>query len=126
VLELLAVQAGRQALNSAPGFFWTAGVLSSVLDNAPTYRTFLEMALATSGGSITSLLSLHPEFVRALSLGAVFFGAMTYIGNGPNFMVKAIAEHRRLRVPHFFEYIYKYSLPILVPVFAVIWLLLVI
>lgn len=124
VLELLAVQAGRQALHSAPGFFWTAGVLSSVLDNAPTYRTFLEMALATSGGSITSLLSLHPEFVRALSLGAVFFGAMTYIGNGPNFMVKSIAEHRRLKVPHFFEYIYKYSLPILIPVFVVVWLLL--
>jgi Na+/H+ antiporter NhaD/arsenite permease-like protein len=125
VLELLASLAGRQALNSAPGFFWTAGALSSVLDNAPTYRTFLEMALATSGGSITSLLSLHPEFVRALSLGAVFFGAMTYIGNGPNFMVKSIAEHRRLKVPHFFEYVYKYSLPILVPVFVVVWLLLV-
>jgi Na+/H+ antiporter NhaD/arsenite permease-like protein len=125
VLELLASLAGRQALNSAPGFFWTTGALSSVLDNAPTYRTFLEMAKTTAGGSIASLLQLHPEFVRALSVGAVFFGAMTYIGNGPNFMVKSIAEHRRLKVPHFFEYIYKYSLPILIPVFVVIWLLLV-
>jgi Na+/H+ antiporter NhaD/arsenite permease-like protein len=126
VLNLLEASAGRLALHSAPGFFWSAGLLSSVLDNAPTYRTFLEMALATTGGSIASLLATHPEFVRALSLGAVFFGAMTYIGNGPNFMVKSIAEHRRLKVPHFFEYIYKYSLPILIPVFVVIWLLLVI
>jgi Na+/H+ antiporter NhaD/arsenite permease-like protein len=126
VLALLALHAGRQALHSAPGFFWSAGVLSSVLDNAPTYRVFLKMAQEATGGSIGNLLRLHPEFVRALSLGAVFFGAMTYIGNGPNFMVKSIAEHRRLKVPHFFEYIYKYSMPILIPVFVVVWLLLVI
>ncbi len=124
VLSLLKANAGRLALHSASGFFWSAGSLSSVLDNAPTYRTFFEMAKA--GGNIGSLLCLHPEFVRALSLGAVFFGAMTYIGNGPNFMVKSIAEHRRLKVPHFFEYIYKYSMPILIPVFVVVWLLLVI
>jgi len=124
VLRLLEAGASRLALHSAPGFFWTSGFLSSVLDNAPTYRTFLAMALATTGGSIGNLLRLHPEFVRAISLGAVFFGAMTYIGNGPNFMVKSIAEHRRLRVPHFFEYIYRFSLPVLIPVFVIVWLLL--
>jgi Na+/H+ antiporter NhaD/arsenite permease-like protein len=126
VLALLSFHAARLALHSAPGFFWSAGALSSVLDNAPTYRAFLEMTLATTGGSIGNLLASHPEFVRALSLGAVFFGAMTYIGNGPNFMVKSIAEHQRLKVPHFFEYIYRYSLPVLIPVFVVIWLLLVV
>jgi len=124
VLSLLETNAGRLGLHSSGAFFWATGALSSFLDNAPTYRTFLEVALGLAGGDIKSLLAASPQFVKAISLGAVFFGAMTYIGNGPNFMVKSIAEHRHLKVPHFFEYVYRYSLPILIPVFLVVWLLL--
>jgi Na+/H+ antiporter NhaD/arsenite permease-like protein len=124
VLNLLEVNAARMGIKSATGFFWATGGLSGFLDNAPTYRTFLEVALGLTGGGISNLLRANPEFVTAISLGAVFFGAMTYIGNGPNFMIKSIAEHRHLRVPHFFEYVYRYSLPILIPVFFVVWLLL--
>jgi Na+/H+ antiporter NhaD/arsenite permease-like protein len=113
-------------LKSAGDFFWMSGSLSSVLDNAPTYRTFLEVALGRYGNNIGTLLATHPEIVKAISLGSVFFGAMTYIGNGPNFMVKSIAEHRGLKVPSFFEYMYRYSLPILLPVFVVVWLLLLV
>jgi Na+/H+ antiporter NhaD/arsenite permease-like protein len=70
---------------------------------------------------IAYLIANHDMFLRAISLGAVFFGAMTYIGNGPNFMVKSISEHYGVKCPSFFEYIFKYSLPILVPLFVVIW-----
>jgi Na+/H+ antiporter NhaD/arsenite permease-like protein len=124
VLELLYARAPKLGLNSAGGFFWATGALSGFLDNAPTYRTFLEVALGLTGGGIRNLLVLRPELVKAISLGAVFFGAMSYIGNGPNFMVKSIAEHRRLPVPHFFEYMWRYSLPVLLPIFAIVWLLL--
>jgi Na+/H+ antiporter NhaD/arsenite permease-like protein len=126
VLALLEANAASLGLKSLSGFFWTTGALSSFLDNAPTYRTFLEVALGLSGGHIANLLAFHPEFVKAMSLGAVFFGAMTYIGNGPNFMIKSIVEHRRLRCPHFFNYMLRYSLPILIPVFVLAWLVLLV
>ena len=99
-------------------------MLSSVLDNAPTYRTLFEVALGLVPNGVHSLLQLRPELVRAISFGAVSFGAMTYIGNGPNLMVKSITEHYHHKVPHFFEYIYRYSLPILLPILTVTWLLL--
>jgi Na+/H+ antiporter NhaD/arsenite permease-like protein len=71
------------------------------------------------------LLAEAPRFVVAVSLGAVFFGAMTYIGNGPNFMVKSIAESAGVKVPTFFGYVFKYSLPVLLPVLALVgWLFL--
>ncbi len=126
VLQLLEVNATRLGLKSAGDFFWMSGSLSSVLDSAPTYRTFLEVALGRYGNSMPILLATHSEIVKATSLGTVFFGAMTYIGNGPNFMVRSIAEHRRLKVPHFFGYMCHYSLPILLPVFVVVWLLLLV
>jgi Na+/H+ antiporter NhaD/arsenite permease-like protein len=63
------------------------------------------------------------RYVQAISIGAVFFGAVTYIGNGPNFMVKSIAEQSGVKCPSFFGYILKYSLPILIPIFACIWYL---
>ncbi len=69
------------------------------------------------------LIANHSKFVQAISLGAVFFGAMTYIGNGPNFMVKSIAEQSGVHCPTFFGYVFKYSLPVLLPVFTVVWLL---
>jgi Na+/H+ antiporter NhaD/arsenite permease-like protein len=63
------------------------------------------------------------KYVQAISLGAVFFGANTYIGNGPNFMVKSIAEQSGVECPSFFEYVYKYSLPVLIPTYALVWFL---
>ncbi len=93
---------------------WSAGGLSSVLDNAPTYLAFA--ALADPGGP--SVLSVaRPELLAALSCGAVWMGALTYIGNGPNFLIRAIAEHMGYRMPSFLGYL-AYSLPVLLPVFA--------
>ena len=106
-----------------------------MLDNAPTYATFLRLAEATAikarpadfpaqpngEAEVVQVLIGHPtdrKLVLAVSLGAVFFGAMTYIGNGPNFMVKSIAESTDVKVPTFFGYIVKYSLPILLPILA--------
>ncbi len=114
-------------------YYFASGSLSSVLDNAPTYATFLRLAEATAQkerpadfpanpateAEVVHVLLNHPAdrlLVIAVSLGAVFFGAMTYIGNGPNFMVKSIAESAGVKVPSFFGYIFKYSLPILLPI----------
>jgi Na+/H+ antiporter NhaD/arsenite permease-like protein len=69
------------------------------------------------------LIAQHGQFLLAISVGAVFFGANTYIGNGPNFMVKSIAEHTGVDCPSFFGYVFKYSLPVLMPVFALVWFL---
>lgn len=111
-------------------FYWATGALSSFLDNAPTYLNFMSAAMGkfgfdlNGGAAQTQLFLQNPDaiqYLAAISVGAVFFGAMTYIGNGPNFMVKSIAESAGVRVPTFIEYIIKYSLPILLPVYAVIW-----
>lgn len=103
-------------------FFWLTGILSAFLDNAPTYVTFATMA---AGGQDFSLLvhgqvqGIHdgPLVLEAISCGAVFMGAMTYIGNGPNFMVKAIAEHAGYKMPSFFGFL-GYSFLVLGPIFA--------
>lgn len=105
------------------------GGLSAALDNAPTYLTFLAAALGrrdlslADASHVQSLLQTHPHEVVAISLGAVFFGAVTYIGNGPNFMVKAVAERSGVRMPGFFAYVAYYALPILLPLLALISLL---
>jgi Na+/H+ antiporter NhaD/arsenite permease-like protein len=119
---------GSQSLlgeNPGPGiFYWSTGVLSSALDNAPTYLGFLTALHGTaSAEDLPSLLVTHTLHVLAISIGAVFFGAATYIGNGPNFMVKAIAEQNGVRMPSFMEFVLKFSLPFLLPVLAIIWLL---
>ncbi|MCP3905700.1 MAG: sodium:proton antiporter [Planctomycetes bacterium] len=108
-------------------FFWSTGALSSFLDNAPTYVVFFELGKVMPAGSAPVLLGEAGELGRisaqllvAISLGAVFMGAMTYIGNGPNFMVKAIAEQSGIRMPSFFGYMFRYSIPILVPVFVMV------
>lgn len=115
-------------------YYVSAGSLSSVLDNAPTYATFFELAqvsareknpaafpaeTAPQVESTRALLATAPELVIAVSLGAVFFGAMTYIGNGPNFMVKAIADAAGVKTPSFFGYILRFSLPVLLPILLI-------
>jgi Na+/H+ antiporter NhaD/arsenite permease-like protein len=109
----------------SPGiFYWGTGSLSAVLDNAPTYLGFLSALHGVTGTEdISTLLGQKTAHVLAISIGAVFFGAATYIGNGPNFMVKAIAEQRGVCTPSFMEFILKFTLPFLLPVLITIWLL---
>ena len=101
----------------SPGiFFWGTGILSSALDNAPTYLGFLSALFGVTGAKeIPELLHQNPASLLAISVGAVFFGAATYIGNGPNFMVKAIADQRKIRMPTFLEFVFKFTLPFLLP-----------
>jgi Na+/H+ antiporter NhaD/arsenite permease-like protein len=114
--------------------YWGAGIFSSILDNAPTYLNFGAASMAAHGADIAIVADVKafaaggvfPNSVlqlQAISIASVFFGAMTYIGNGPNFMVKAIAEHLGLRMPSFFTYMLRFSVPILLPVLIIIWLL---
>ncbi len=109
----------------SPGiFFWGTGILSSALDNAPTYLGFLNALFGVTGAkAIPELLRQNPAGLLAISIGAVFFGAATYIGNGPNFMVKAIADQRKIRAPSFLEFVFKFTLPCLLPVLLAVWLL---
>jgi Na+/H+ antiporter NhaD/arsenite permease-like protein len=110
-------------------FFWAAGALSSVLDNAPTYLTFASLATGVADAGAGQLsahdlgaLAAHPvgqHLLAAVSCGSVFMGAITYIGNGPNFMIKAIAEQHHVRMPSFFGYT-SWSVVILLPLFAVV------
>ncbi len=130
-LEYLSHHAKNLGIASVGQFYWATGLLSAVLDNAPTYLSFLTTAFALNGLSldqpqhVAMLLSdpIKNHYVTAISVAAVFFGAMTYIGNGPNFMVKAIAEHSRVKTPSFFGYIFKYSIPILLPLLIMVWFL---
>jgi len=96
-------------------YFWLSGGLSAFLDNAPTYLVFFHMA----GGEASVLTSTFARTLEAISLGAVFMGAMTYIGNAPNFMVKAIAERHKIKMPSFFGYM-AWSLGILLPLFILL------
>jgi Na+/H+ antiporter NhaD/arsenite permease-like protein len=97
-------------------FFWATGFLSSFLDNAPTYVIFFE----TAGGNAAELMTAYSDTLVAISIGAVFMGANTYIGNAPNFMVKSLAEENGVPMPSFFGYMIKYSIPILIPVFIIL------
>ena len=118
-LEFLDQYGASLGINTPARFFWATGVFSSFLDNAPTYVTFFETARAqaslTLGG--TSVAGVPDSWLRAISLGAVFMGANTYIGNGPNFMVKAITEEAGIKMPSFFGYM-VYSGLILMPLFV--------
>ena len=97
-------------------YFWMTGILSSFLDNAPTYLVFFN----TAGGDPSLLMGDLYQTLLAISAGAVFMGANTYIGNAPNFMVKSIAETSGIEMPSFFGYLIKWSIPILVPLFIVL------
>ena len=178
-LDWLQMNAGKLASPSPGFFYWGSGIVSSVLDNAPTYLSFLSAAfglfvdpdiidkvqvlIQQRGTDVASLAGAQAEQIRntlqalqqyhaadlaggklgpdqiktafllgnpthnlyivAISIGAVFFGANTYIGNGPNFMVKAIADHQRVRTPSFFGYVFRYALPCLGPLLVLIWVL---
>jgi len=107
-------------------YFWITGLLSSFLDNAPTYLTFFTSALGKfyagvpESTAVSKLIAENPVFLMAISAGAVFFGANTYIGNAPNFMVRSIAEEAGTPMPSFFGYMLKYSIVFLVPVFILV------
>jgi Na+/H+ antiporter NhaD/arsenite permease-like protein len=128
-LDYLEIHAAELGLHSEMAFFWLTGLLSGALDNAPTYLTFLAAAMGLHDLSLNNpdhvrqLVATRDHELIAISLGAVFFGAMTYIGNGPNFMVKSIAEQAGVKTPGFFAYLLKYALPILIPLMVLISLL---
>ena len=104
-------------------FYYYSGLLSSFLDNTPTAVTFHSLALGLGVHSGNMIAGIAEESLRAICLGSVFFGAMTYIGNGPNFMIKTIAEDNNIKMPHFFSYIFKFSLIVLLPVFILVQLI---
>ncbi len=128
-LAILDVQGSKLGVDTPAKYFWASGILSSFLDNAPTYLTFA----ATAGGSAVPKLSAEGKYLAeylnqgginvfilaAISCGSVFMGANTYIGNGPNFMVKAIAEHQGVKMPSFFGFM-AYSVGILIPIFIAV------
>jgi len=176
-LDWLELNAGTIGIQSAGQFYWSTGLLSSFLDNAPTYLNFLSAAIGlfvsqevvfqvqhliqTQGAdlaqitgsyadeikntymtllkyhgdlvvngnvpiddiNVSYLIGNHNLYIQAISIAAVFFGACTYIGNGPNFMVKSIAEQSGVNCPSFFGYVVKYTIPVLLPFFFMIWFL---
>jgi Na+/H+ antiporter NhaD/arsenite permease-like protein len=151
-LDWLELNSSMLGIVTPGEYFWGTGVLSSFLDNAPTYLNFLSAAFGLHGANVDNVLHMQAvlgtstpqalglpnplhagalaittetwKYVQAISLGAVFFGANTYIGNGPNFMVKSISEQAGVPCPSFFGYILRYSIPVLIPIFFVTWLLL--
>ena len=132
-LDLLETHAADIGIATVGHYYWATGCLSAILDNAPTYLNFLAAAFGLQNLSLENPVHMQAmlanaataKYIVAISLGAVFFGAVTYIGNGPNFMVKSIAESDGVRCPSFFGYVVKYALPILLPLFALVsWLFL--
>ncbi len=127
-LMYLSVNAGSLGISSPAQFYYASGALSSFLDNAPTAVSFHELAQGMNAGGIaltgSGFIAGIPEaLLTAICTGAVFFGSMTYIGNGPNFMVKAIAEENNINMPSFFGYIFKFSLIVLLPIYILVQLL---
>lgn len=123
-LEILNARGAELGLRAPWHFFWASGALSSFLDNAPTYLTFTAAASGVVGADAARLGGLLASeqgraLLAAVSLGSVLMGANTYIGNGPNFMVKAIAEHSGLRMPGFFRYM-AWSGAVLIPLFVAV------
>lgn len=128
---LQILQSGEAVKLTTPmQYYFATGSLSAFLDNAPTYLAFLASAMGAHQASLDSpadvlaFAGAHPHYLIAISLGAVFFGAGSYIGNGPNFMVKAIAEKAKVATPSFLGYMAQYSIPILLPVLIIVgWLM---
>ncbi len=132
-IEILHARGAELGLTQPWQFFWATGFLSSFLDNAPTYVVYFETAVALPHDTVRNALGvldvvhlpggrdLPYALLAAISCGAVFMGANTYIGNGPNFMVKAIAERSGVKMPSFFGYM-LYSGAILIPLFVLVTL----
>ncbi|HKL96547.1 MAG TPA: sodium:proton antiporter [Paludibacteraceae bacterium] len=121
----LAQNASSFGLTEPWQFYYTAGTLSSFLDNAPTAVAFhgVALGLVNSGQAAAEIAGIPELLLKAIAVGSVFFGAMTYIGNGPNFMVKAIAEENKVEMPSFFGYMFKFSLLVLLPLYILTQLL---
>jgi Na+/H+ antiporter NhaD/arsenite permease-like protein len=100
--------------------YWSAGTLSAFLDSAPAYLAFFGAVTGHSGNGATPLPT---QLISALSVGTVVFGAVTYIGNGPNLMVKSIADHQKLPSPAFLAYLFKWAVPIMLPLLILLWLI---
>ena len=119
-LDWLKARGAELGVSSPESFFWATGGLSAFLDNTPTYVVFFALAqgLGLKAGAVqVASTGVDEILLRAISLGAVFMGAMTYIGNAPNVMVKAIAEERGMKMPSFFGYM-LWSVLILIPLFV--------
>jgi Na+/H+ antiporter NhaD/arsenite permease-like protein len=120
-LQLLE-HGGVAGMKTPLSYYFGTGALSAFLDNAPTYLAFLASAMGGAGLSVEStadvadFASQHIPMLQAISLGAVFFGAGSYIGNGPNFMVKAIADQAKVHTPSFLGYMLRFSIPVLLPI----------
>ena len=122
-LLFLQENAASLGLTSPLHFYFATGALSGFLDNAPTALAFHSVASGLPAADVPYVAGIPEILLKAISMGAVLFGSMTYIGNGPNFMVKAIAEAEGVKMPSFFAYMYKFSLVILLPLFILIGLL---
>ncbi len=133
ISEFAQSDSGKSIINHNT-LFWGSGSFSAFLDNAPTYLTFLAASMGSHGANISDITEVRAYAagdvfkgslinLKSISIASVFFGAMTYIGNGPNFMVKAIASQSGIRMPSFFGYILKFSLPLLLPILFVVWLI---
>jgi Na+/H+ antiporter NhaD/arsenite permease-like protein len=134
---LLILKAGQkgelafliQGVSRPVHYFWVTGILSAFLDNAPTYLTFFNTALGsffagmTEAEAVPLLMTEKAIYLQAISTGAVFFGALSYIGNAPNFMVRSIAEEAGTPMPSFFGYILRFSLLFLIPIFGIVTLI---
>jgi len=131
-LDWLELNAGQLGTPSPALFYWSSGILSSFLDNAPTYLSFFSATVGLlagphpgveAAGGVLAGDKGFSGYIVAISIGAVFFGANTYIGNAPNFMVKSIAEQQKVRLPGFLGFIFKYTLPCMAPMLVLVWLL---
>jgi Na+/H+ antiporter NhaD/arsenite permease-like protein len=128
-LDFMDLHANQLGLHTDRQFFWASGILSGILDNAPTYLTFLAAAFGLhhlnldSAADMQIFLAHHGHYLVAISLASACFGGLTYLGNGPNLMVKAIADHSKVKSPGFLMYIVRFAVPILLPIFALVgWL----
>lgn len=122
-LIYLEANAKHLGISSPQQFYYFSGLLSSFLDNTPTAVTFHSLALGLGQTTGNIVAGIPEELLRGICIGAVFFGSMTYIGNGPNLMVKAVAEENNIKMPDFFAYIYKFSLIVLLPVYVIVQLI---
>jgi Na+/H+ antiporter NhaD/arsenite permease-like protein len=123
-LDWLAANASKFGTANPATFYFGSGLLSSVLDNAPTYLSFMSALCGTTRVSdMHHLLENNATFVLAISVGSVFFGANTYIGNAPNLMIKAIADQEQVHTPNFLSYILRHAIPFMLPMLLAVWFL---